>query len=70
MIETIVLGWDERPSIFNRGFLKNQDCVAEGVVRARILKRSGGSVTPKEVVALSGITSRSPSLPDRVLAWP
>jgi acyl-CoA thioesterase FadM len=69
VIDTAVLGWDEKAFILQQRFLKNDDCVAEGVVRARFLKRSGGSATPGEVLALSGITDQSPFLPDWVHAW-
>ena len=35
----------------------------------RILKKSGGSVIPAQVLALSGDTPAPPSLPDWVSAW-
>lgn len=69
MIETVVLGWDEKAFILQQRFLRGGDCVAEGIVRARILKRSGGSVPPAQVLALSGIAAPSPSLPGWIDAW-
>jgi acyl-CoA thioesterase FadM len=69
VIETTVLGWDEKAFILQQRFLRGQDCVAEGVVRARFLKKSGGSVTPDEVLTLSNPASRPPGLPDWVAIW-
>jgi acyl-CoA thioesterase FadM len=69
MVETVVLGWDEKAFILQQRFLRSEECVAEGVVRARILKRSGGSAVPAEVIALSGDVPTPPSLPDWVSAW-
>jgi len=69
MIETTILGWDEKAFIAQQRFLRSQECVAEGVIRARFLKRSGGSVTPNEVMALAGAAMQPAPLPDWVLAW-
>jgi acyl-CoA thioesterase FadM len=69
LVETVVLGWDEKAFIVQQRFLRNQECVAESVVRARILKRAGGSATPAEVLALSGTPNRPPSLPEWVSVW-
>jgi hypothetical protein len=43
--------------------------VAEAVVRARFLKRKGGSVTARELLELLEKVQASPELPAWVAAW-
>jgi len=43
--------------------------VALAVVRARFLKRSGGTVTTAELLQLAEITQQSPELPGWVAGW-
>ncbi|MBL7555706.1 MAG: thioesterase family protein [Bdellovibrionaceae bacterium] len=68
-IETTVLGWDEKAFILQQRFLRGADVIAEGVVRARFLRKTGGSVVPTEVLALAGVEMNSPSLPDALKMW-
>ena len=68
-VETVVLGWDEKAFLLQQRFLKGHVCVAEAVVRARFLKKSGGSVTPKEILQLANWTSESPQLPEWIQNW-
>jgi len=69
VIETTVLGWDEKAFLLQQRFLRGRDCVAEGVVRARFLKKSGGSVAADEVLTLSNAASRPPALPEWLAIW-
>ncbi|SIT35549.1 Thioesterase superfamily protein (fragment) [Paraburkholderia piptadeniae] len=40
-----------------------------GVVRARFLKRSGGTVPTNDLLQLAGVTQASPVLPEWVVQW-
>lgn len=68
-IETSVLGWDDKAFILQQRFLRGGDSIADAVVRARFLRKSGGSVTPKEILSLSKVEIDSPSLPEHIKIW-
>jgi acyl-CoA thioesterase FadM len=68
-VETTVLGWNDQAFLVSQRFVTAETVAAEAIVRARFLKRSGGSVTPTEVLAAAGATLTSPSLPDWVAQW-
>lgn len=68
-VETTVLGWDEKAFILQQRFMKKNDCVADAIIRARFLKKSGGTVAPNIILDLAGMTSVSPKLPDWIHGW-
>jgi hypothetical protein len=43
--------------------------VATALVRARFLSKTGGSVSPADVLAFGGVSGPSPSLPDHAARW-
>jgi hypothetical protein len=49
--------------------LRGEELVAEAIVRARFLRRSGGTVSSRELLDLVGRTEPSPALPVWVEAW-
>ncbi|NMR21302.1 acyl-CoA thioesterase [Cellulomonas fimi] len=76
-IVTRVLGWDERVVYVEQAFERpagdgapgGREVVAEAVVVARFLARSGGGVDAPEVAEAFGMPRLSPPVPDDVLAW-
>jgi acyl-CoA thioesterase FadM len=68
-VETTVLGWDDKAFILQQRFWKDDACIAEAVVRARVLKKSGGSVLPGEVLRVAGVTGEPSVLPDWIREW-
>lgn len=68
-VETSVIGWDEKAFIIQHTFLRRGELVAEAVVRARFLKRKGGTVSSRELLTLVGKTGPSPELPAWIDAW-
>ncbi|OYZ13529.1 MAG: hypothetical protein B7Y39_17400 [Bdellovibrio sp. 28-41-41] len=68
-IETTVLGWDEKAFILQQRFLRGADVIAEAIVRARFLRKAGGSVPPTEILSLGKIDITSPPLPPAIAAW-
>lgn len=48
-IETAIAGYDEKAVYVRQRFVVNGEIFAEGFVRARFLKRSGGTVSPAEL---------------------
>jgi len=68
-VETTVIGWDEKAFILQHRFLRRGELVADAIVRSRFLRRSGGTVTSREVLELLGRTGPSPELPAWIDAW-
>jgi len=68
-IETRVLGWDEKAFVLEQRFERGTELVANAVVRARFLSRTGDRISPREVLALAGESGASPVLPAEVARW-
>ncbi|HXC59222.1 MAG TPA: acyl-CoA thioesterase [Steroidobacteraceae bacterium] len=68
-IETRVIGWDDKAIIVEQQFFCRGESVAHALVRARFLSRRGGSVTPRELVALLGLPAESPAMGDYAARW-
>jgi acyl-CoA thioesterase FadM len=68
-VATRVIGWDDRHVFIEQAFVRDGGQVALGVVRARFLKRSGGTVPTSELLALAHVTHASPALPEWIARW-
>lgn len=68
-VETKVLGWDDKAFLVQHHFLRGDELVAEAIVRARFLKRRGGTVTSAELLEAIGVAEPSPPLPEWIAAW-
>jgi len=68
-IETRVLGWDDKAVLLEQQFWCNGDVVAHALVRARFLKRSGGTVAPQEIAPVVGFSAESPELCGYAASW-
>jgi len=68
-VETVVLGWDEKAFLIQHRFVRRGELMAEAVVRARFLRRKGGTVSSAELLQLLGRPGSSPQLPPWVEAW-
>lgn len=63
------LCWDEKHFILEHRFMKNGEVKAYGLIKARFLKSSGGTVTTQEFMAAVGHEQPSPPFPDYVTTW-
>ncbi len=68
-IETTIIGWDERDFFLMLRFVRRNKVVMEAVVKARFLKRSGGSISSEQLRQLAKITTPSPAIADWIAAW-
>ncbi len=68
-IESVVLGWDEQAFFVRQRFVNENQVFAEAVVRARFLKRAGGSVAPVEVLSLTEEDGPSFTLEPWIVEW-
>jgi acyl-CoA thioesterase FadM len=59
-VRTTVLGWDDKHIVMEQSFYRAQVEVARGIVKACMLKKSGGSVNTVELMKLAGINQASP----------
>ncbi len=68
-LATRVLGHDERWIYMEQVFRRGDAVIADAVIRARFLRRSGGSVDVSEVLELVGQPPADLVLPDWVADW-
>ncbi len=68
-VQTRVLGWDDQAFLLSQKFYRGETAIAEAVVRARFLKKVGGSVRAAEILALGGVNQSSPPIPAWVTDW-
>jgi acyl-CoA thioesterase FadM len=72
LIETRVLGWDERSIFLEQRFVRpgsSGETIALAVLRGRFLATGGGPVPMPELMALAGHGGPSPELPEWVRRW-
>ncbi|WP_205881119.1 thioesterase family protein [Leucobacter insecticola] len=73
-IESRILGFDEQAVFMEQRFVRpdahrRPEIYARAVVRARILRRSGGVVPVAEIIEKSGVDPASFSVPQEILEW-
>ena len=59
-LKTQITGYDDRHMVIRQTFLRGDEVVALGVVRARFLGPNGRRVTPQEVMALADVDGEVP----------
>ena len=68
-ISTRVLGWDDKAIVIEQSFIRGEEVVAHALVRARVLKKSGGNVAPGELLLAAGMNAESPPLEGHAARW-
>ena len=69
-IVTRVIGWDDRAIVMEQRFERGGETIAQAYVRARFLRREGGTVPTAELMALAGVTDdQMPAMPARAQRW-
>lgn len=69
-IRTKILAWDDKTFFLEHRFFRGPEMVAQGFVRARFLKKEGGTVAPAtllDAVGHGGTTS--PPMPESLHQW-
>ncbi len=69
IIETRVLGWDDKAFVIEQRFERKGEVVAHALVRARFLSSKDGNVTPGDIVALVPSPPATPTLPEYAAQW-
>ncbi|GAB4128139.1 MAG: acyl-CoA thioesterase [Roseiflexaceae bacterium] len=68
-VVTEVAGWDEQAILLTQRFERGGQFIGLALIRARFLKRSGGSVTPGELLGLANLSLESPPMPEWIARW-
>lgn len=73
-IESRILGFDDRAVYMEQRFVRpdagrRPEVYARAVVRARILRRSGGTVPMAEVIERTGADASTLAVPQEILDW-
>ncbi|GGP18158.1 acyl-CoA thioesterase [Silvimonas iriomotensis] len=68
-VQTVVLGWDEKSFFLEHRIERKGETIGIAYIRARFLRKTGGSVASQELMALGGITHDSPPLPEWLANW-
>lgn len=68
-LETRIVGYDAKAVFVEQRFVVGGEIYAQGFVRARFLKRSGGTVSLDELAAVTGADITEVSLPEWLGRW-
>ena len=69
-IVTRVLGWDDRAIVVEQLFERGGETIARAYVRARFLRREGGTVPTADLLALAGVRFEdAPVMPPHAGRW-
>lgn len=68
-IQSRIVGWTDKAFIVEQQFESKGSTIAKGVIMARFLKISGGSVMPSEILSAVNFTELSPNIPIHIYNW-
>jgi acyl-CoA thioesterase FadM len=68
-LETKVIGFDEKAMYVEQRFVRDNEVYVSAIMRARFLKKTGGTVTIAELGELAGIDPTTMPIPEWIAAW-
>jgi acyl-CoA thioesterase FadM len=68
-LETKVIGFDEKAMYVEQRFVRDNEVYVNAIMRARFLKKTGGTVTIAELGELAGIDPITMPIPEWIAAW-
>lgn len=68
-LESAIVGIDDRAGYMEQRFVRGGEVYARAIVKARFLKKSGGSVPIDELAELFGLDPHAHPLPEWVREW-
>ena len=68
-LESKVIGFDEKAMYVEQRFVRDNEVYVAAIMRARFLKKSGGTVTVAEMGELAGIDPATMPIPEWVAVW-
>ena len=68
-LETKVIGFDDKAMYVEQRFVRDNEVYVDAIMRARFLKKSGGTVTVAEMGALAEIDPATMPIPEWIASW-
>jgi acyl-CoA thioesterase FadM len=68
-LETRVIGFDQKAMYVEQRFVRDNEVYVNAIMRARFLKKSGGTVTVAELGELAGIDPTTMPIPEWMATW-
>ncbi len=68
-IQTRLISWDDKYLYLEHKFVSRGEVVALGMIRARFLKKLGGSVSPDDLLQALGLQTKRPPFPAYLQDW-
>ena len=68
-VESRMTGFDDKAVYVEQRFVRGGEICAKAVIRARFLKKGGGTVPIEEIVAAVGVGGETPKIPEWVRRW-
>jgi acyl-CoA thioesterase FadM len=69
VLETRIVGYDAKAIFVEQRFVVDGEIYAVGFIRARFLKKTGGTVTVAELADATGVDPTDVPVPDRLVRW-
>jgi acyl-CoA thioesterase FadM len=68
-LETKMVGFDEKAMYVEQRFVRDNEVYVNAIMRARFLKKTGGTVTIAELGELAGIDPTTMPIPEWIATW-
>ena len=68
-LETKIIGFDDKGMFCEQRFVRNNELYVTGIMRARFLKKSGGTVSVAELGELGGVDPATLPVPEWMSRW-
>lgn len=68
-LRTRLISWDERYIYMEHKFIRKNEVVALGMIRARFLSKKGGAVSPQELMQALDLNLQPPEFPPHLTEW-
>jgi acyl-CoA thioesterase FadM len=68
-LETKLIGFDAKAMYVEQRFVRDNEVYVNAIMRARFLKKSGGTVTVAELGEVAGIDPTTMPIPEWIAAW-
>jgi acyl-CoA thioesterase FadM len=68
-LETKLIGFDAKAMYVEQRFVRDNEVYVNAIMRARFLKKSGGTVTVAELGEVAGIDPTAMPIPEWIAAW-
>lgn len=68
-IRTRLISWDQKYLYLEHKFTSRGEVIALGMIRARFLSKSGGTVSPQDLLKVMELSMEAPPFPSHLTSW-